>query len=302
MRVFLPCVAAAMTAGAPALGAVLFDNGPFVTNPAGGTGSIAGLPISQADGFTVPGQSFVFSTTGVGATVSANTSVADNFSVSADGWNLDSVTLFAFQTSQTTPSVTSIRINLWAAVPFSAGSPAPVPAQLPAPILASSLVLPAGNGSLVAHRQSTTGTGAVRPVFAYTVSLDGLPEAGVLGPGEYWLEWSFDGAASPSANVFTPLVTPRTAAADFNARQFNALDGQPASPRVWFEGREGFVSGVTEGRGFELPFVLHGTTLPAPGTACPTVLLALAGLRRRRGNERTTPSPATKRGRTRPRL
>ena len=44
---------------------LLYTNGPFITNPTGGTGSIAGLPISNADGFTVPGSTFNFSTTGV---------------------------------------------------------------------------------------------------------------------------------------------------------------------------------------------------------------------------------------------
>jgi hypothetical protein len=273
---------AALALPCSAFGAVLFDNGPIVTNPTGGTGSIAGLPISQADGFTVPGQSFIFSTTGVGATVSSNTSVADNFVVPAGGWDLDSVTLFAFQTSQTTPSVTSIHINLWTAAPYSAGSPAPVPDPLPQPVLASPLVLPAGDGRFVAHRESTTGTSTERPVFAYTVSLDGLPNGGVLAPGEYWLEWSFDGALSPSANVFTPLVTPRGDAFDLNARQYNALDGQASSPRVWFEGREGYVAGVSDGRGFALPFVLQGSALPSPDGAAGIALLALAGFRRRR--------------------
>jgi hypothetical protein len=271
----------ALTSQAGAAG-VLFDNGPIVTNPTGGTGSIAGQPISQADGFTVPGQSFIFSTTGVGATVSQNTSVADNFVVPAGsgGWDLDSVTLFAFQSGQTTPSVTSIHINLWTAAPYSAGSPGPLPDPLPQPVLAAALVLPAGPGTFVAQRESTTGTSTVRPVFAYTVSLNDLPGGGVLGPGEYWLEWSFDGALSSSPTVFTPLVTPRTSAFDTNARQYNSLDGQATSPRVWFEGREGFVSGVTDGRGFALPFVLQGTALPAPAGA--GLLLALGCFSTRR--------------------
>ena len=52
--------ALAVLGAAPAgLGAVLYDNGPIITNPRGGTGLIAGQPISQADPFTVPGQSFV---------------------------------------------------------------------------------------------------------------------------------------------------------------------------------------------------------------------------------------------------
>jgi MYXO-CTERM domain-containing protein len=281
-------IAAAVAAGAAAAcvsaasADVLFTNGPIITNPTGGTGSIAGQPISQADGFTIPGNPLLFSTTGAAATFATQTAAADNFVVPAGGWDLDAVTLFAFQTSQTTPTVHTIRINLWTSAPYSAGSPPPVPSPLPQPVLAEPLVLPAGEGVFVCHRQSPTGTSTVRPVFAYTVSLDGLPNMGVLPEGEYWLEFSFEGASSPSENVFTPLVTPRDEAFDLNARLLNALDGNPESPRVWFEAREGFVAGVSEGRPYALPFVLHGTPVPGPAAAGVLALGALAATRRRR--------------------
>lgn len=261
---------------------ILHNNGPIITNPTGGTGSIAGLPISQADGFMVPGSTFLFSTTGVAASFATSTAAADNFVVPAGGWDLDSVTLFAFQTSQTTPSVHTIRVNLWTEAPYSAGSPGPVPDPLPVPLLMESLVLDAGEGTFVCHRQSPSGTSSVRPVFSYTVSLDGLPNGGVLGEGEYWLQFSFEGASSPSANVFMPLVTPRTAVTGHNARLLNSIDGSSQGPRVWFEGREGFVEGVSEGRAYELPFILQGTPVPGPAGAGVLVMLAAAGIRRRR--------------------
>lgn len=261
---------------------ILFDNGPFVTNPTGGTGQIAGLPISQSEGFTIPGSSFIYSTTGVSASYADNTKVAEDFVVPAGGWDLDSVTLFAFQTSQTTATVHTIRINLWTATPYSAGSPPPVPDPLPQPVLAEPLVLSAGPGTFVCHRQSPSGTSTVRPVFAYTVSLDGLPNGGLLSEGTYWLEWSFEGAASPSPRCFTPLVTPRASAFNLNARLFNSIDGSAGGPREWFEGREGYSPPASEGRPYALPFVLTGTVVPEPAA----VLLVLAGaaLARRRGS------------------
>ncbi|MBX3357331.1 MAG: hypothetical protein KF745_02775 [Phycisphaeraceae bacterium] len=274
-------VCVALATAAPASAGVLFNNGPIVTNPTGGTGAIAGLPISQADGFTVPGSTFIFSTTGIGATVPANVSVAEDFTVPAGpGWDLDSVTLFAFQTSQTTPTVTSVRLNLWTAAPFSAGSPAPLPDPLPQPVLSVPLTLAAGPGTFVAHRQSPTSTSTVRPVFSYTVSLDSLPNGGVLAPGTYWLEWSFEGAATPSSNVFVPLVSPRTAVPEHNARLFNALNS--SDTRDWFEGREGFVAGESEGRAYSLPFVLGGTVVPTPASGMGLAIGAAAALRRRR--------------------
>jgi hypothetical protein len=282
-----PAVGVAVVAlAAPASASVpppspLFSNGPIITNPTGGTGSIAGLPISNADGFNFPGNPFLFSTTGVGATISANTAVAENFTVPASGWDLDTLTVYAFQTGQTSASVTQIQVNLWNATPFSATSPG-APPVIPQPVLSLPLTLAAGPGTFVAHRQSPTGTSTVRPVFSYTVSLDGLPNAGVLPQGEYWIQWSFLGASSPSANVFTPLVSPRTAAVDLNARLLNSIDGSAAGPRIWFEGREGFVAGQSEGRAYALPFELGGSVIPAPGSLAVLSLAALGVARRRR--------------------
>ncbi|MCC6323067.1 MAG: hypothetical protein IT438_16715 [Phycisphaerales bacterium] len=250
---------------------VLFDNGGFITDPAGGTGSIAGLPISRADGFTIPGQSFTFSTTGIAATVATGTASADDFLIpDGEQWDLSHITLFAFQTSQTTATVTSIRINLWTEPPYSADSPPPVPSPVPMPVLAAPVVIPAPPGTFVCHRQSPSSTGTVRPVFAYKLSLDSLPAEGVigpgvvLGPGRYWVEWAFEGASSPSANVFQPLVTPRTQEVlpPHNARLLN--DPFNTGARVWFEGREGFVSGVSDGRAYSLPFILEGTRTILP--------------------------------------
>ncbi len=240
---------------------VLYDNGPIVTNPAGGTGLIAGQPISQADSFTAPGSTFLFSTTGVGATVLDGTAVAEDFTVPAGGWDLDYLTIYAFQTSQTTPTVQRVRVNLWTAAPFSAGSPPPVPDPLPTPVLATALDLPSGSGIFVCHRQGATTTSTERPVFAYRVPLEGLPNGGRLGPGTYWIEWSGEGATAPSQRVFTPLVSPRAVVTTHNARLLNSIDGSAGGPRIWFEGREGFVAGVSDGRAYSLPFVLEGSVL-----------------------------------------
>jgi hypothetical protein len=250
----------------------LFDNGPIVTNPTGGTGAIAGQPISTAESFPIGG-GLTAATLGVGATQSALTAVADNFVVPAGGWDLDTLTVFAFQTSQTTPTITDVYVNLWTAAPFSADSPPPLPDPLPQPVLAQPLHLAAGPGTFVAHRESGSATSTVRPVFSYTVSLDGLPDGGHLSPGEYWIEWSMNGATSPSANVFAPLVTPRTQAFDLNARLFNSPFS--GSVRQWFEGREGFIDAANPGRPYALAFTLGGTALPEPVSALSLISLVV---------------------------
>ena len=251
--------AAALLCASTAFAAPLYSNGSFITNPTGGTGAIAGLPISSADPYTVPGSTFTFATTGVAATVATNTAVAENFTVPASGWDLDSLTVYAFQTGQSTATITQIHVNLWTATPYNEFSPDGSPDPLPQPVLATSLVLDAGEGVFVAHRQGATGSSTNRPVFAYTVSLDGLPDEGRLTEGTYWIQWSFVGASSPSQNVFMPLISPRDSVTGHNARLLNSVTGTSADPRAWFEGREGFVAGVTEGRAYELPFELGGT-------------------------------------------
>jgi len=250
---------------------VLWDNGPIVTNPTGGTIGIAGLPISNADGFTIPGQSFTFSTTGVGGSYLYDNALADDFTIPpGETWELGSVKLFAFRSTTTVPAITAVKINLWTAPPFNQFSPLPLPSELPTPVLAQALIVPVVQGPLSCHRQSVTSTTTNRPVYEYVVDLSGLGASGELGAGTYWLEFAFvnESLALPQ-NLLVPLVTPRTAVTGHNARLYNALDGQPASPRAWFEGREGYVAGVTEGRAYELPFVLSGTrTGGCAGNVC----------------------------------
>jgi hypothetical protein len=268
----MACLAITLASGQTAVHAgVLYSNGQIITHPTGGTGSILGLPISRPDGFnvsTVPG--FTFVTSGVGASAPLGGAVAEDFIVPAGGWRLDELTVFAFQSAA--PTVTEIRVNLWSAAPFSEFSPDVPPGGVyPTALLSADLAIPAGPATLVGYRQSgTTGTSsASRPIYAYTVSLAGLPNGGFLEAGTYWLEWSFVGAnptaTDLTANVYVPLISPRTAVTDrpFNSRIFaQAFTGQPLS---WFEGREGYVSASEPGRGYELPFVLTG--VPEPGHA-----------------------------------
>jgi hypothetical protein len=267
MKRAVAIVAACMASAA--LGqTVLWDNGPIVTNPTGGTGAIAGQPISNADGFTFPGQSFIFSTTGVGAATWYDNALAEDFTVpEGEEWELTEATFFAFLTPTNADPIRAVRLNLWTSTPYNAHSPSPVPFPLPQPMLPQPLEVATEQGPLVCHRQSVTSTSTVRPVHEYTVSLDGLVPGGRLGPGTYWLEFAFVNDLTVGQNVLVPLVTPRDAVEGHNARQYNAIDGQMTSPRAWFEGREGYVNDEIPGRAFELPFVLRGRRVPLCGTS-----------------------------------
>ena len=221
----------------------------------GGTGLIAGQPISQADPFTVPGQSFVFSTTGVGRRSRRIVSVADDFTVPAgQRWDLDSVTLFAFQVSQTTPTVTSIRINLWSAAPESRRLTHLRPDRCHS--RRSPRVGAAGGAGRVRRPSRIV---EFNEHGAAGVCVHGAAGracgSGVPDPETYWLEWSFEGwifvverirsvghAAEPGEQSLMRL--------------FNALNS--ADTRDWSEGGR-VRRGASDGRVRELPFVLGGT-------------------------------------------
>lgn len=273
--------------------ATLWSNGTIVTNPTGGTGPIAGLPISTAENYPLPGSSLNAATTGVaaGTTTISGQSVqlkaADDFYVPDGNWDIDAITVYGFQTyssSATTyaQTVTQVMLNLWDQTPYTAASPdLPPGTPIPQPLLSVPLSFDVtGQGTLVGHRVSGISTNTVRPVYSWTVPADALPNGGKLAPGHYWLEMSFIGDGPQTDNVFVPLVTPRAQNADHNARLFNVpFSGAPLS---WFEGREGFSASLNvPGRAYSLPFELVGTPEPASLS-----LLAGAGvlLRRRRSN------------------
>lgn len=257
---------------------LLHSNGPLITDPTGGTGANAGLPISKTEPF--PFNGLLGNTTGTNAASSSNSKLADDFYVPAGGWDLDQITVYAFQTS-TGNTVGTLQLNLWNVTPFTPNSPVPPPdGSTPTPMLATPLTFNiAGTGSFVANRVSGTSTDTTRPIYKYTVSADDLPNGGALPEGHYWLEMSFLDTRSTHAAVYVPLVTPRAQAFNLNMRQFLAF-GSPAP--YWFEGREGYGTIENpEGRPYAIPFELVGTPEPAALLTLGAALPVFARRRRR---------------------
>ncbi len=280
--------------GSTALGAgalsVLWNNGPVITDPTGGTGAIAGQPISRPQ--PVPNSSLVSTTPGISATTAFGIRVAEDFTVPAGGWDLDSVKLFAFQSSQTLPTITSAKINLWTSAPFDSLSPQPIPNPLPQPVLSSPIEVNVTASEFVGFRQLGSSTsGSTRRIFSYDFSLDGLPNGGRLEAGTYWLEWSLAGVVVPNSTsatqVVVPLVTPRESAVNLNARQYApaTINGQQVT--TWFESREirWELVGSTQTGFFDqpmaLPFALSGTPIPEPSTFILIGSLGCLAMRRR---------------------
>ena len=247
-------VAVLAMCGSSASAAELWNNGGVVTNPTGGTGTIAGQPISQIE---LPGINYGFSIDESGETFSP-ARIADNFTVSGPGWNLDSVRVFAYQTGATSPTLTSVRLELFNGSPAAGGTSL------------GSVSVAAGAGSLVAYRQTNTGTSdTTRRIFSYDVSIDGLAAANNLAPGTYWLAVS--GVGSLASGPWAPPVAPRAGAPDLNAVQATTTAGVTTYATI-----------DDGGSPVALPFVLNGTLVPEPASLSVLALGGLAMLRRRR--------------------
>ena len=94
--------------------AVLYDNGPLITHPTGGAGGAAASALQTAAGLTV---------FGFANSISGGFRIADDFTVPAGGWGLQTVRLFNYQTgSGNTSTINNINLQIWNGVPNAAGS------------------------------------------------------------------------------------------------------------------------------------------------------------------------------------
>lgn len=247
------CLAVVSVASLPASGDLLFSNGPLITGTSN-VGVTSGEPISQPEGFTSSG-GLTLTTAGISV---KNFKAADDFFLPVP-CDLDSVTLYAFQNQSSAlagtkiPTVVSGTFNLWNTMPVTGGTP----------MLTVPLTVAPTSSTFVGWRQSAVPgtTNGTRPIFAYTFPLNGLPNGGLLPAGTYWIEWQLSNAPS-TANVFTPIVSPRAQAHNLNLRLFGNIGSGPQ----WFETWEG---GDPNGppRPAAAPMRINGTFIPEPATA-----------------------------------
>jgi len=206
--------------------AVLFDNGPLVTHPGGGSAGADASALQTALGMT---------TYGFGHQFLNDNRIADDFTVPVgDTWDITSITFFAYQTgSSTISTMTAVHFEIWDGVPG-----------------ASNLVF----GDMVTNRLATTSWSGIyrvldtglldtaRPIMANVSSpLSSLQ----LGEGTYWVAWQTDGTLS--SGPWAPPVTILGQTNTGNGQQ--SLAGGAYAPVV-----------DVGGQGF--PFIIEGSTGP----------------------------------------
>ena len=211
---------------------VIYDNGPLVTMPGGGSG---GADVSHLWDTSL-------TTYGYGHAVTTGYWVADDFTVPAgDAWTIDSVVFYAYQTGSTTTStINEVRFAIWDGVPEATGSS----------IIAGDTSLNnflASTWSGIYRTNGTNFSATDRPIMRTTVYVGGT----VLQPGTYWMQWQSGGSlgSGPWAPPVTIVGTTNTG----NAMQFNPTLA-PGSQWSTIE-----LASSTDGQDF--PYLLIGSAL-----------------------------------------
>jgi hypothetical protein len=206
--------------------AVLYDNGPLVTHPGGGAGGADASAVQTALGLSVYG--FAHGMT-------QGYRIADDFTISdPGGWDVQTVTFFAYQTGAgTTSTINHVNLQIWLGDPSGGGT----------------IVF----GDTTTNRlASTAWSNIYRVLDTNLLATDRAIMADVvtvgtnLAAGTYWLDWQTEGNPSYSG-PWAPPVTVLGQTGSGNAMQF---DGS-----TWTA-----VIDITYPQ--DIPFIIEGLVVP----------------------------------------
>jgi len=209
--------------------AVLYDNGPLVTHPGGGAGGADASALQSAIGLNVYG---------FGHALSTGYRVADDFTVTdAGGWDVQTITFFAYQTGSTTAStINHVNLRIWDNVPMGSGSTV-VWGDTTTNLLASSAF------ANIYRVLDTDLLGSTRPIMASVVTV-----GTTLPAGTYWLDWQVGGtlASGPWAPPISILGQTTTG----NGMQYDGA--------AWAALIDTGTAATPQG----LPFIVEGVVVP----------------------------------------
>lgn len=246
---FIPSAPGAPLWNRGGMGNVLFDNGPYVNSAGTGAGG--------ADESVLQTTSLGMNTLGFGHQVLNGNRMADDFTVPASGWLIDSFVFFAYQTgSPTTSTMTAVNMRIWDGDPSLPGS------SVVFGDTATNLMTATAFTNSYRVTETTLGANN-RPIMAQT--LGGLSLQ--LPAGTYWVDWQSDG--SLASGPWAPPVTITGTAITGNALQSLADNGATWAPAA---------DTGTDTPQQDLPFLITGTVPTAIPETQPVPTLGTAGL------------------------
>jgi hypothetical protein len=166
---------------------VLHDNGPFVTHPGGGAGG--------ADGSRLQDSSLAMTIYGFGHALSAAVRIADDFEVTdVGGWDISSISFFAYQTgSPTTSTIDHVNLRIWDGPPND-------PASLVVFGDTTTNVLATSTWTNAYRELESAPGNNQRPIMEDIVTV-----VTHLDPGVYWLDWQTGGTLG--SGPWAPPIT-----------------------------------------------------------------------------------------------
>lgn len=183
----------------------IYSQGPLVTTPGGGAGGgdLSGLQVQTTTPFFMNVLGHACSQT---ASTASRFTMVDDFATNGT-WIVDGLELFAYQTNITTPSISQVFVEIYAADPSTGGLPI-----AGSPGLANNLFTTAGytvtNTMTTIYRASlATPTSAARPLQSVRIQFPAalVLDPGVTGTNRYWLEYSFGSTVSTSGPWVPPV-------------------------------------------------------------------------------------------------
>lgn len=178
-------IAACLLSIVPLAWGQVYDNGPFVTHPGGGTGGLNASALQSTLGMTI-----------IGHPAGGAARVADDFAVPCNEVRtLASITIFGYQTnSGTTPSISSANYRIWTGPPNAGGT---ILHDYSATNQMTSVTF--SN----CFRVVDTNPAAVnRPIMRVVMNGNGI----VLTEGTYWIDWQMGGATTLTGPWAVPVT------------------------------------------------------------------------------------------------
>ncbi|RLD50462.1 MAG: hypothetical protein DRJ05_19585, partial [Bacteroidetes bacterium] len=204
---------------------VLWDNGPLVTLPGGGSG---GTDYSELQDATLG-----MGTYGTGFQISAGNSIADDFDVTGT-WTVTSITFYGYQTGSGPPStLNDVRFQVYDGDPSAGGSV--IFGDLTTPVMIST-------EWTNIWRVLESGPSENRPIMEIVADASGL----VLSAGTYWIEWQVGGTGT--SGPWAPPISIPGVSTTGNAIQHTA------------SGWAAFIDVGPQG----MPFIIEGTAGALP--------------------------------------